>query len=234
MIARDGWSMIAISLVMTLLFLFGALKWDKLWLMILAALWAALTVFVIFFFRDPERTANISPGELLSPADGTIIAIKPVEFNEHLNGPATRVSIFLSVFNVHVNRIPTDGTIDYVKYNRGKFLAAFNEKASLENEQTEIGMTTTDGHRLVFKQIAGLIARRIVCRLEKGDEVHGGERFGLIRFGSRVDVIVPAETDIRVAIGDHVKGGETILAKLMAVSEKISNKNTTGQNNVEL
>lgn len=234
MIAREGWLIIFISIVITFLFLLGALKWDKLWLMIIAACWAALTVFIIFFFRDPTRTASVSPNTLLSPADGKIVAIKPVDYNQFLGGPATRVSIFLSVFDVHINRVPIDGRINYVRYNPGKFFAAFEEKASQLNEQTEIGMTTTDGQRFIFKQIAGIIARRIICNLEEGDIVKSGERFGMIRFGSRVDLILPPETDIQIKMGDHVKGGETVIGSLLPASSEMTDTDTIGRNNVGL
>ncbi len=212
MIVRDGWPFILIGLVVTGLMLLGALRWSSLTLIILAAVFGALTLFTAFFFRNPPRTIPTDPLAVVAPADGKVVAITRIEDHPFIGGPAVRVSIFLSVFDVHVNRVPTSGVVNYVKYNPGKFLAAFHDKASELNEQTEVGMTTPDGQRLTFAQIAGLIARRIVCRLEEGNQVRTGDLFGLIRFGSRTDLTVPADWPIKVKIGDRVTGGETIMA----------------------
>ena len=214
MIVRDGWPFILVGLILTVIFVLSALRWDSQWLILIASCLAALTVFTTFFFRDPIRTVEEGPLALVSPADGRVVAIERIDNHPHLGGPATRISIFLSIFDVHINRVPASGTIDYVKYKPGRFLAAFKDKASDLNEQTEIGLTTTGGHRLVVKQIAGMIARRIVCRLRQGDIVTAGEKFGMIRFGSRTDLIVPAGSDIRVKVGDHVKGGTSIVGYL--------------------
>jgi len=210
-IIRDGWPFILIGLALTVVFLLGALRWSSIVLLVVTAVFAVLTVFTAFFFRNPDRSIPPDPNLLVSPADGRIVAITHLDSHPQIDGPATRVSIFLSVFDVHVNRTPAAGTIDYVHYNPGKFFAAFEDKASELNEQTEIGMTTTGGHKIAFTQIAGLIARRIVCRLEPGQQVTAGELFGLIRFGSRTDLTVPAGWDIRVKIGDKVKGGESVI-----------------------
>ena len=138
----------------------------------------------------------------------------------------------MSIFDVHVNRIPADGSVEYNKYNRGKFFKAFLDKASDENENTEIGITTVFGQRLVVKQIAGLIARRIVCHLKPGDTVTAGARFGMIRFGSRAELLLPAAADIRVSKGDHVKGGETVIGYLATAAADI--KDSSQAENVEL
>ena len=219
MIVRDGLTFILVGLVVTILLASGAIRWSSLSLLIAAAVFALLTLFTAFFFRNPPRTIPTDPRVLVSPADGRIVAIKSLEDHPHIGAPAKRVSIFLSVLDVHLNRTPAAGVIDYVRYNPGKFFAAFEEKASELNEQTEIGMTTTGGHKIVFTQIAGLIARRIVCNLETGQEVAKGERFGLIRFGSRTDLIVPAQWEIAVSLGDHVAGGETVIGYLPSTTD---------------
>ncbi len=219
MIVRDGWPFILIALALTLLFVFGAVRWNNMPLLIVAALFALLTLFTTFFFRNPDRTIPTDPNTLVSPADGKIVDIRSFDTHDYIGGPVTRVSIFLSVFDVHVNRVPASGTIDYVKYNPGKFFAAFEDKASELNEQNEIGMTTRDGHRITFSQIAGIIARRIVCDLEEGQEVTVGKRYGLIRFGSRTDITVPSGWEIEVEKGQHVAGGESIIARIPRADE---------------
>lgn len=171
---------------------------------------ALLLLFIIFFFRDPDRVTPEGEGLIISAADGKVVLIKEVSFPELSDEKLIQVSVFLSVFNVHVNRIPVSGVVDEIKYYPGKFLAAWNDKASLENEQTLISIDTGT-KKIYFKQIAGLIARRIVWKLESGQSVSAGERFGLIRFGSRVDILLPLNSEIRVKIGDKVKGGETVI-----------------------
>ena len=213
MIARDGWSLILIGLILTVAALWVATRWDSRTAFIASIVFALLTVFTVYFFRDPERSARVEPGMLIAPADGRIVKIDTLAAHPFVGEKAIQVSIFLSVFDVHVNRVPASGRIDYMKYNKGKFLAAYEDKASLENEQTEIGMTAESGHHVVFKQIAGLIARRIVCWAKQGDVVCRGDRFGLIRFGSRVEIFLPkAMVEIKVKKGDVVKGGESIIA----------------------
>ena len=171
---------------------------------------ALLLLFIIFFFRDPDRVTPEGEGLVISAADGKVVLVKEVSFPELSDEKLIQVSVFLSVFNVHVNRIPVSGVVDEIKYYPGKFLAAWNEKASLENEQTLISIDT-GSKKIYFKQIAGLIARRIVWKLESGQSVSAGERFGLIRFGSRVDILLPLNAEIRVKVGENVKGGETVI-----------------------
>ncbi len=214
MIVRDGWPFIFIALFFAVAFLFVALRYSSIWLVSLAGLFALLTVFTAFFFRNPNRVIPAQESALVSPADGKVVAIVQEKSHPFFEGEVTRISVFLSVFDVHVNRTPLSGTIDFVDYNPGKFFAAFEEKASKLNEQTEIGMISDSGHKVVFKQIAGLIARRIVCNLKKGQKVMKGELFGLIRFGSRCDIIMPSDYTIQVAVGDRVEGGSSILALL--------------------
>jgi len=214
MIARDGWSLILIGLVLTVVALWGCTRWDSLVLFIVSLVFAFATVFSVYFFRDPDRTFISRPDLLVSPADGTVVEIDTLDTHPFVGDSTVQVSIFMSVFNVHVNRIPVDGTIDYVNYNPGEFFAAYKNKASEKNEQTEIGMTSVSGQRIAFKQIAGMIARRIVCHLNSGDTVNAGERFGMIRYGSRVDLLLPPSARLDVKVGDCVRGGESIIGSL--------------------
>lgn len=173
----------------------------------------SLAVFVAFFFRNPERKIPKEEGIFVSPADGKVVQIKEVFENDYLKSKAVQISIFLSVFNVHVNRIPCSGKIIDVRYLHGKFLAAFREKASELNEQVAVVIKSGED-TVLLKQIAGVIARRVVCWLGVGDYVERGQRYGLIRFGSRVDIFLPPETSLFVKIGDKVKGGSTIIGVL--------------------
>ncbi len=170
-------------------------------------------IFTLYFFRDPERFPPDKDNIIVSPADGRVIFVKNVFDDKFINGAAKQISIFMSPFNVHVNRIPNSGIIDYIKYYKGKYLAAFKDKASIENERAEFGITTKSG-KILFTQVAGFIARRIVYDLKEGDKVEIGKRFGMIKFGSRVDVIVPSKWSEKVKSGDSVVAGETILFEL--------------------
>jgi phosphatidylserine decarboxylase len=175
-----------------------------------------IALFIIFFFRDPER--RHSPGgdkEVLTPADGTVLEV------HHLNGQdnpigqsAVKVSIFMSIFNVHVNRIPIGGTIENISYHPGKFFSANLDKASKENENNTITLKTENAERIVCIQIAGLIARRIACWIKKGDRVKTGQRFGLIRFGSRLEVYLPGNSSVAVQVRQKVKAGQTVIGYL--------------------
>jgi phosphatidylserine decarboxylase len=172
-----------------------------------------LTLFVLFFFRDPERTVPEGKDAVVSPADGKVIVIKDIYEPDYLKQDVKQISIFLSVFNVHVNRAPVGGNVEVVKYNPGKFHVASVDKASLDNEQT--AMVITNGTRKVLvKQIAGLIARRIVCYAKPGDAIKPGERYGLIRFGSRVDIFLPKNAEIKVKLGDRVTGAKDVIGVL--------------------
>jgi phosphatidylserine decarboxylase len=170
----------------------------------------ALTGFVAYFFRDPERSIPIEPGLLLAPADGKIVAVSP-QPNHRAQPSGTLVSIFLSVFDVHVNRAPMSGTVVDVRYQPGKFLPAFRPDASAMNEQNIVTLQAGDTC-VVVKQIAGILARRIVCRVRAGDVLSAGERFGLIRFGSRVDILIPPAFAVHARPGQRVRGGESVLA----------------------
>jgi phosphatidylserine decarboxylase len=170
----------------------------------------ALTGFVAYFFRDPERSIPMEPGLLLSPADGKIVAVNPLQ-NDPSQPSGTLVSIFLSVFDVHVNRTPIAGTVVDVRYQPGTFLPAFRAGASDLNEQNIVTLQAA-GTRVITKQIAGILARRIVCFVKAGDKLSIGQRFGLIRFGSRVDILIPPEFALRARLGQRVRGGESVLA----------------------
>ena len=168
-----------------------------------------------YFFRDPERNIPQDPNIIVSPADGKIINIQSMQENVYLKQDCLRVSIFMNIFNVHVNRSPIPGVIEYIRYNHGKFISAFKEKASLDNEQVLIGIRgTMEGEgkfRILVKLIAGLLARRIVLWKQKDAQLDKGERMSLIKFGSRVDVYLPLQVELRVKEGDRVKAGETII-----------------------
>jgi phosphatidylserine decarboxylase len=172
---------------------------------------AAFFGLTLNFFRDPERTTPTGQRLIVAPADGKIVALKQVEESEYLHTRAQQISIFMSPLNVHVNRNPISGMIRHVRYVPGEFFAAFEDKASEKNEQTIIGVENSHG-KVLFKQIAGFLARRIVCSLKVGDSVKVGERFGMIKFGSRVDVFVPETAAIKVKVGEKAVAGETVLA----------------------
>jgi phosphatidylserine decarboxylase len=183
---------------------FYLLQWN-----VAAVVTALLALFIFSFFRDPERVIPSAPGALVSPGDGRVVVVTD---EENAGRPGKRVSIFLAVWNVHVNRSPAAGTIAKLEYRPGKFLAAMRERASVENEQNVFTLST-DAGEIVFKQIAGLIARRVVSWKKPGDKVARGERVGLVRFGSRVDLWVPKEAEILVKVGENVKGGSSVLAQ---------------------
>ena len=176
-----------------------------------------MTIFVISFFRDPERKILEGEGIVVSPADGKVVKIQDVKGDAIYGGDAVCISIFLSIFNVHVNRSPYEGVVKKVVYNHGKFLAAFDDKASLLNEQNSVLIESKNGKKILVKQIAGLIARRIVCWVKEGDSVERGLRYGLIRFGSRVDIFLPPDTELKVKVGDKIKGGIDIIGRLPTV-----------------
>lgn len=169
----------------------------------------ALAAFFLWFFRDPRRTIPQAPGLVVSPADGKVTSIETIITPA---GPRTRISIFLNVFNVHVNRAPVAGTVREVRYQKGAFVNAMDAASADRNEQNICVMEADDGYEVVFKQIAGLLARRIVFRQVVGDRLVRGQRVGLIKFGSRTDIILPGDTQVRVALGAIVKGGSTVLA----------------------
>lgn len=169
-----------------------------------------LTLFMLYFFRDPERTIPAEKDIFVSPADGKIIVIKDTFEDEHLKADAKQISIFMSPLNVHVNRVPCSGTVKTVKHTVGSFKAAYKDEASLKNENIAMVLESKYGS-ILLRQIAGYIARRAVCRVKAGDSLKRGERYGIIKFSSRVDIYLPKNTDINVKLGDKVKAGETII-----------------------
>jgi len=213
-VAPEGWPFIAIAWTLAGVAVWAALRFSPWW-------WAAaipllaLAVWVVAFFRDPVRSGPRGDTVVISPADGRIVSVVEVDEPAYLKTRAVRVSIFMSVFNVHVNRYPVSGTIEYLHYNAGQFLHAASDKASLDNEQSSVGLRGARGPVLV-RQIAGLIARRIVTDGKVGDRVTQAQRLGMIRFGSRVDVFVPAASRPRVSVkvGQMVYAGATVLAEV--------------------
>lgn len=167
-------------------------------------------IFSINFFRDPERITPDKENVVVSPADGRVIIIKDFEDKKFINGPAKQISIFMSPLNVHVNRIPINGKVTYLKYHEGDYIMAFEDKASERNERSEFGIDSKYG-KVFFTQVAGFVARRIVYEIKEGDSVKIGKRFGMIKFGSRVDVIVSKDWKVNVSMDQNVKAGETIL-----------------------
>jgi phosphatidylserine decarboxylase len=170
-----------------------------------------LALSVLYFFRDPARVIPAGDHLILSPADGKVVLIGNAEEQDFLGSESTQISIFLSPLDVHVNRIPVSGKVRYFKYVKGGYLVAFHEKASEKNERTIIGIENGE-FRVLMRQVAGFIARRIVCSLKVDDDVIAGERFGMIKFGSRVDVLIPTKAQLKVALNDRVVAGETVLA----------------------
>ena len=172
-----------------------------------------VAIWIAYFFRDPERMGPRGDRLVIAPADGRVVMITPVDEPDFVHGRAIRISIFMNIFNVHVNRYPVNGTVAYEHYNPGKFLNAAAEKASLENEQMSVGIAGSS-HKVLVRQIAGLVARRIVTYAKSGDAAVQGERMGIIRFGSRVDVFVPPDATIRARVGERPVAGVTVLAEL--------------------
>jgi phosphatidylserine decarboxylase len=174
------------------------------------------TFFVAYFFRDPDRVVPNDSHVLVAPADGKVIAVEALDANPFYDGHCQRVSIFMSVFNVHVNRIPYEGQVRKIVYHPGKFIAANRDKASDDNERNALFIETPNGQPMTTVQIAGLVARRIICTVREGETVRKGQRCGIICFGSRVDLYLPPEATISVSTGEMVKGGTSILGRLPA------------------
>jgi phosphatidylserine decarboxylase len=211
--AREGLIFIAIAALVaagTFALALNRRSWP-LWL--LAFLLTVIALWVAYFFRDPERTGPRGERVVIAPADGKVVLIQEVDEPAFMGGRTKRVSIFMNVFNVHVNRYPVSGTVRYVKYNPGKFLNAAVEKSSTENEQMSVGIET-GGVRILVRQIAGLIARRIVTYSKEGEQVEQAQRMGLIRFGSRVDVYLPLDAVVTAKIGDMTIAGSSVIAEL--------------------
>jgi len=211
--AREGYPFILISSGLTLILAFSAWKLCSLVLWLPAAVAFLLTLFILYFFRNPERRPPADEQAVVSPADGKVIVVERVP-ETPLGTEGLKISIFMSVFNVHVNRVPFNGKVLDIFYHRGKFFDARHGRASFENERNGIVLETDAGVRIAFVQIAGLIARRIVCYPRIGEQLIRGERYGLIRFGSRLDVYLPADVEPLVKLGDTTVAGETVLGRL--------------------
>ncbi len=202
---REGWPFIGTALALA-----GLAGWVGFASAATVAL--ALAAFCAWFFRNPDRAIPEADGAIVSAGDGRVLSVEPVEDPEWLQGPATRIAIFLNVFNVHVNRTPIAGKVLAVKYEKGGFVNASLDKAGEHNERNSVCLEDGEGRRVAFRQIAGLIARRIVCYLQPGDAVGRGQIMGLIRFGSRVEILVPRDARVVVKRGDRVRGGSSVVA----------------------
>lgn len=203
-VAQPGLKFIFITILITgMLFYFG-------WILF-AWLSFAVTLFVCWFFRDPERKIPEDEKSLISPADGKVIIVEKQASCEYLSEPCIKISIFMNVFNVHVNRIPFDGVVQKVQYSPGKFINASFDKASIHNERNALIIKTADDIRFAVVQIAGLIARRIVNCVKEGEEIRKGARYGMIQFGSRLDLYLPSDFDVAVSIGETTKAGSTVI-----------------------
>jgi len=210
--APEGRWFIVVAWAVALVLIGLAAAKTSAWWIVAAAVWGVLAVWVVAFFRDPERAWSRGERLIVAPADGKVVSVTQVEEPAFLQGRAERISIFMNVFDCHVNRYPTDGTVAYRQYNPGEFGHAGADKASLSNEQSSIGLATAKG-KLLVRQIAGLVARRIVTDHQPGQVVHQGERLGMIRFGSRVDLFLPLETRVLVHVGDTTRVGVTVVAE---------------------
>jgi phosphatidylserine decarboxylase len=210
--APEGRWFIVVAWAVALVLIGLAVARTSAWWIVAAAAWGVLAVWVVAFFRDPERAWSRGERLIVSPADGKVVSVTQVEEPAFLQGRAERISIFMNVFDCHVNRYPTDGTVAYRHYNPGEFGHAGAEKASLSNEQSSIGVMTARG-KVLIRQIAGLVARRIVTDHQPGQVVHQGERLGMIRFGSRVDLFLPLGTRVLVHVGDTARVGVTVVAE---------------------
>lgn len=211
-IAPEGrWFIVGAWLAVALILVAAGRSGSPAW-WIVAVLATALAVWVVAFFRDPERPWVHGEGLVVAPADGKVVSLVETDEPAFLGGRSLRISIFMNVFDCHVNRYPSDGTVAYRQYNPGRFGHAGAEKSSLDNEQSSVGLTTARG-KLLIRQIAGLVARRIVTDHGVGTQVHQAERLGMIRFGSRVDLFLPPATQPRVAVGDTTTAGVTVVAE---------------------
>ena len=203
-IAREGWPFLAIAFIVSI----AATLWCAWWSI---PLWI-ITLFILQFFRDPPRQLPEQANAVIAPADGRIVVVGKA-YDDYLKRDALKISVFMNVFNVHSNRSPVNGTVEKRWYHEGKFFNAALDKASLENERNALSIKTTDGHDVTCVQIAGLIARRILCYVDAGSKLSKGQRYGFIRFGSRVDVYLPLTATPKVTLGEKVSAGSTILAE---------------------
>ena len=226
--AREGYPfMLGASLAGGLAW--GAVPLSGSWMLVPAGLLTILTAFVFYFFRDPERVVPTGEGLVIAPGDGKIIEIREIDEPSFVRGLCRRITIFLSVFNVHVQRAPLSGDVEHRDYRPGEYAVAWHPKASEKNEQASLGLSTR-GDRVLVRQIAGLIARRIITYPEQGDRVERGDRIGLIRFGSRVDLFIPLDWNLDCAVGDTVAGGSTVLARIAGPDKRSNTRTVDGPN----
>jgi|TARA_B110000483_G_scaffold54360_1_gene67733 phosphatidylserine decarboxylase len=216
MIHREGRIPLFITLILLCLIYIGIQRLASQGWIIQFYLGFAIIIYllVLQFFRNPKRVTNSKDGEIVAPADGKVVLIEEVEETEYLNDKRKMISIFMSPLNVHVNRVPITGNVTYTKYHRGKYLVAWHPKSSLLNERTTVVMENGATGPILFRQIAGAVARRIAIYCRPNDQLKAGQEFGFIRFGSRMDVFLPLDAEVCVKIGDKPKGGETIIARV--------------------
>ncbi|MEM6630615.1 MAG: phosphatidylserine decarboxylase family protein [Bacteroidota bacterium] len=216
-IHREGRFIIPISLLIIIALIVGGFFLDTRFGYVLLVAGGVLFALILHFFRNPKQEINQDPGAILAPCDGEVVVIEQVEDDRFFQGPMVQLSIFMSPLNVHVNRNPISGKVLKYTYYPGKYLMAFNPKSSTDNEQNYV-VVEQDGFQLAYKQIAGFMARRICCYLKEGDSVAQGEEFGFIKFGSRVDILIPLGTPIEVNLGDKVTAGKTVVARKKTVA----------------
>ncbi len=216
MFARDGYFTMGLVTVVTATVFVLTSQYVDHWVSYLIYItFGVIWGIVIYFFRDPERVTPEGESLIISPADGKVVLIKEIEEDVYLKSKATQISIFLSPLDVHVNRNPISGKLEYLKYHPGKYLMAWDENASIENERADFGVQHISGTKLFFKQITGFLARRIVYHIKEGDDLIAGERFGMMKFGSRMDVIVPENIEVLVKEGDRTWAGESVIGKIV-------------------
>lgn len=225
MIAPEGYGLVAIAVAVGAALALAGTLLPSPWRWVPVVVAVILICFVLYFFRDPARTTPDEAVEgrlVVAPADGKVILVEEVDYEPlYLEGPARLVSIFLSPLDVHVNRAPVNGVVEYDHYVPGEYLVAWHPKASERNERSQLGVLHPSGYRILFKQIAGAVARRIVYHIGVGDTVRAGQRFGIVKFGSRMDVLVPPAVEVTVAVGDRVRAGETPIARLPALEVQV-------------
>lgn len=212
--AREGYSTIFVVFLITAFMLWGAFHAPPVVAWILCISSVVLCGFILYFFRDPKRNPPAGDHLILSPADGKVVLIQDAQDPWLGDEAVTQVSIFLSPLNVHVNRVPVSGTVEYLEYFPGKFLMAWDDHASEQNERAHFGVLHPSGMKLLFKQITGFMARRIVYHLREGDRITAGERFGIMKFGSRMDILIPKGIELRVSVGDRTVAGETVVGEI--------------------
>ncbi|MBI4726870.1 phosphatidylserine decarboxylase family protein [candidate division TA06 bacterium] len=215
-IAPEGFATIAIAFLLAAVALAAWIFWRGAPLLYLTLGFGLVFLFMLFFFRDPARSGSFEPGQLASPADGKVVIVRETEDAFLHKQKVLQVSIFLSPMDVHINRIPVTGKVIYQQYHPGKFLPAFEGKASLANEQMHLGIESAYG-KILMKQIAGILARRVVCYPKLGDSVIAGQRMGLMKFGSRIDLLLPLGTKVNVKVGDRVLGGVSIIGEMQSM-----------------